>query len=119
LDACLTQDPNSKVACESAVKNSICMVFGEVSTKAEINFETLDEVEETDDNGKPSKLKPLDFGLTYFTKKDRLINSPGAWLEMMTAERYKDSATLPIAFGATTSKDDDLADMELQGWEIL
>jgi hypothetical protein len=77
------------------------------------------EVEETDDNGKPSKLKPMDFGLTYFTKKDRLINSPGAWLEMMTAERYKDSATLPIAFGATTSKDDDLADMELQGWEIL
>lgn len=77
------------------------------------------EVEETDDNGKPSKLKPMDFGLTYFTKKDRLINSPGAWLEMMTAERYKDSATMPIAFGSTTSKDDDLADMELQGWEFL
>jgi hypothetical protein len=77
------------------------------------------EVEETDDNGKPSKLKPMDFGLTYFTKKDRLINSPGAWLEMMTAEQYKDSATMPIAFGSTTSKDDDLADMELQGWEFL
>jgi hypothetical protein len=77
------------------------------------------EVEEMDDNGKPSKLKPIDFGLTYFTKKDRRINSPGAWLEMMTAEQYKDSATLPIAFGSTTSKDDDLADLELQGWKFL
>ncbi len=38
LDACLAQDPLSKVACESSVKNSICMVFGEVSTKAEVNF---------------------------------------------------------------------------------
>jgi hypothetical protein len=38
---------------------------------------------------------------------------------MMTAEQYKDSATMPIAFGSTTSKDDDLADMELQGWEFL
>ena len=38
LDACLAQDPNSKVACETAVKNSICMVFGEISTSAEVNF---------------------------------------------------------------------------------
>ena len=41
LDACLSQDPNSKVACESSVKNSICMVFGEVHTKAEVNFEQI------------------------------------------------------------------------------
>ena len=28
LDACLEKDPNAKVACECAVKNSLCMVFG-------------------------------------------------------------------------------------------
>jgi len=28
LDACLAKDPNAMVACETAVKNSICMVFG-------------------------------------------------------------------------------------------
>lgn len=41
LDACLDKDPNSKVACESAVKNSLCMVFGEISTTADVNFEQI------------------------------------------------------------------------------
>ena len=33
LDECLRQDPNSKVACESAAKTGMIMVFGEISTK--------------------------------------------------------------------------------------
>lgn len=41
LDACLEVDPNSKVACESAVKNSLCMMFGEIQTEAEVNFEQV------------------------------------------------------------------------------
>ena len=41
LDACLEKDPNSYVACESAVKNNICMVFGEINTKANIIFEQI------------------------------------------------------------------------------
>ena len=41
LDACLEQDPDSKVACESSVKNSLCMVFGEINTNAEINIEHI------------------------------------------------------------------------------
>ena len=41
LDACLAQDPESKVACETAAKNSICMVFGEVSTQADISIENI------------------------------------------------------------------------------
>lgn len=32
LDACLTQDPEAKVACESACKNTLVMVFGEITT---------------------------------------------------------------------------------------
>lgn len=41
LDACLAVDPESKVACESAVKNSLCMLFGEIQTEAEVNFEQV------------------------------------------------------------------------------
>ena len=33
LDECLRQDPNSKVACETATKTGMIMVFGEISTK--------------------------------------------------------------------------------------
>ena len=29
------------VACETAVKNSICMVFGEISTSADLNIEQI------------------------------------------------------------------------------
>lgn len=41
LDACLEKDPNAKVACQTAVKNSICMVFGEISCNGEVNFEQV------------------------------------------------------------------------------
>jgi S-adenosylmethionine synthetase len=39
LDAVLAQDPHGKVACESACKNSLIMVFGEIDTKAKVMFE--------------------------------------------------------------------------------
>ena len=39
LDACLTQDSESLVACETCVKNNMVMVFGEISTKAVLNYE--------------------------------------------------------------------------------
>ena len=34
LDACLTEDPESKVACETATKGKTIMVFGEITTKS-------------------------------------------------------------------------------------
>jgi S-adenosylmethionine synthetase len=34
LDACLREDPLSKVACETATKTGMIMVFGEITTKA-------------------------------------------------------------------------------------
>ena len=34
LDACLKQDPYSKVACETATKDNMVMVFGEITTAA-------------------------------------------------------------------------------------
>lgn len=41
LDACLEQDPNAKVACESACKNTIMMVFGEITTSANVIYEQV------------------------------------------------------------------------------
>jgi S-adenosylmethionine synthetase len=41
LDACLEQDPNSRVACEVATKTGFVMLFGEITTQANINFDDL------------------------------------------------------------------------------
>lgn len=41
LDACLEQDPRSRVACESAAKTGFVLVFGEITTNAQINFDEL------------------------------------------------------------------------------
>ncbi|KAI0291198.1 methionine adenosyltransferase [Multifurca ochricompacta] len=41
LDACLEQDPWSKVACETASKTGMIMVFGEISTKAQIDYQKV------------------------------------------------------------------------------
>jgi len=41
LDACLKEDPNSKVACETAAKTGMVMVFGEITTNANIDFQNV------------------------------------------------------------------------------
>jgi len=41
LDACLSQDPNSKVACECATKTGLVMVFGEITTKASLDYQKI------------------------------------------------------------------------------
>eukprot|EP01024_Parvocaulis_polyphysoides_P011084 TRINITY_DN1389_c0_g2_i1.p2 TRINITY_DN1389_c0_g2~~TRINITY_DN1389_c0_g2_i1.p2 ORF type:complete len:387 (+),score=73.75 TRINITY_DN1389_c0_g2_i1:102-1262(+) len=41
LDACLEQDPESKVACETASKTNMVMVFGEITTKAKVDYEAV------------------------------------------------------------------------------
>lgn len=41
LDACLAQDPYSKVACESATKTGMVMIFGEITTKAVLDYQTI------------------------------------------------------------------------------
>ena len=41
LDACLEQDPQSRVACESATKTGFVMLLGEITTKAVINYDQL------------------------------------------------------------------------------
>lgn len=41
VDACLTQDPYSKVACEAAAKTGMIMVLGEISSKAVIDYQAI------------------------------------------------------------------------------
>lgn len=41
LDACLAQDPASKVACETATGTNFVMIFGEITTKAEFDYEAV------------------------------------------------------------------------------
>jgi S-adenosylmethionine synthetase len=41
LDACIKQDPSSRVACETATKTGYVMLLGEITTTADINYDRL------------------------------------------------------------------------------
>ena len=41
LDACLAQDPMSRVACETLVTTDFCCLAGEITTKAVVDFEKV------------------------------------------------------------------------------
>ena len=38
LDACLTQDPDSKVACEVLISNNLLVISGEITSKAKVDY---------------------------------------------------------------------------------
>ena len=41
LDACLAQDPGSRVACETMVTTNFCIICGEITTKAQVDYEAI------------------------------------------------------------------------------
>ena len=41
LDACLSEDPNSRVACETLTCTGLVVIAGEITTKAYVDFQTL------------------------------------------------------------------------------
>lgn len=41
LDACLAQDPMSRVACETAATTGLVLIMGEITTKANIDFQKI------------------------------------------------------------------------------
>ena len=38
LDACLAQDPNARVACETMVTTNFCLICGEITTSAQVDY---------------------------------------------------------------------------------
>lgn len=64
LDACLTQDPNSKVACETMAKSNTIILAGEISTNAKLDFDKIvrDKIKEIgyDDEKKGLNYKTCD-----------------------------------------------------------
>jgi len=60
LDACLEQDPNAKVACESVAKSNMILIAGEITTTAKINIESIvrDRIKEI---GYDDEKKGLDY----------------------------------------------------------
>jgi S-adenosylmethionine synthetase len=41
LDACIAVDPESKVACETCAKTGLVLVFGEISTRANVDYQKI------------------------------------------------------------------------------
>src|SRR5437870_13060788 len=41
LDALLTQDPKSRVACETLVTTDFCLLAGEITTTAKVDYEKV------------------------------------------------------------------------------
>jgi S-adenosylmethionine synthetase len=41
LDACIREDPASRVACETCTKTGMVMIFGEITTTATVNYEQV------------------------------------------------------------------------------
>ncbi len=41
LDACLSQDPGSRVACETMVTTDFCLICGEITTKAQVDYKKV------------------------------------------------------------------------------
>lgn len=73
------------------------------------------EIEDIDENGKPKKLKSLDYGLKYFTKN----KASDIWKSIQYGTSYGDAATLPITFGSATQWGDEVNDLEMEGWTFL
>jgi hypothetical protein len=66
-------------------------------------------VDELDDCGKPSKISPLDYGVTYFENPTSIYTNE-------QIEGIENSQISPIYFGASTQHSDDIAALELEGW---
>ncbi len=41
LDACIKEDPHSRVACETLTATGLVVIAGEITTKAYVDFQTL------------------------------------------------------------------------------
>jgi len=66
-------------------------------------------VDELDDCGKPCKISPLDYGLTYFENPTSIYTNE-------QIEGIENSQISPIYFGSSNQQMDDIGALELDGW---
>jgi len=59
-----------------------------------------------DDNGKPSAIKDMDFGLKYYTRP----------LNALAAYAQDADAVAPICFGNDSMQSDEMQDLVAAGW---
>ena len=43
LDECMAQDPESRVACEVLLSHEVLMIAGEITTKANVDYQAIAE----------------------------------------------------------------------------
>jgi S-adenosylmethionine synthetase len=94
LDACLAVDPMSKVACETATKDNMVMVFGEISTAANLDYEKIvrEQVKE--------------IGFTSFVDDLSSVESKGLSAETCEVLVRINKQSPDIAGGVHVGKDD-------------
>ncbi|CAM8965934.1 unnamed protein product [Rhodiola kirilowii] len=78
LDACLEQDPDSKVACETCTKTNMVMVFGEITTNADVDYEKIvrDTCPNRPEPTRTEKARKPEPKKTERTEKDRIGPKP-------------------------------------------
>lgn len=70
------------------------------------------EIEEFDECGKPLKIKPMDFGLSYFNNATSIYTNE-------QVSRIEESRLAPMVFGGRGEELDEITQLQAEGWQFL
>jgi S-adenosylmethionine synthetase len=125
LDACLAQDPDSRVACESCCKNDMVMIFGEITTNANVDYDKV-----VRDVCRQIGYDSVDKGLDYRTMEvinrlDKQSPEIGQSVHGMGSKKVEDigAGDQGIMFGYASDESEDLMPLSHSlatklGWQL-